>query len=272
MDPTRKRLCTNLVFFVTFGIYIAAGAFLNLSYVFSLSGLERIWRPNSYIVNLIMGIVGFSAAAFLFLARSRVGKESVERTVLLLIALTGLFFGAGGFSMGVIEGLGGGEAFKTSAFVPENIFPPLGFLFAVITGVWAVVLLVKNSYLILSKAQLYITGGVALAVLVILGTFLFFIADIDLEGYMKIASLFFAAVCLVVVSATSFVIMAFGKGKARSYWISMALGIMLIALSGLCALFCYAIDGKWVGMALLGFTAALAFLALAGFRRWQRLI
>lgn len=273
MEVTRRRIVTNAVFFSVFGIYMAVGTFLNLSYVFSLPGLENIWRPNSYIVNLIMGLVGFAAALLLLKARGKVDKGSVERTILLLVTLTALFFGAGGFSMGIIEGLRGGETFTHSNLTVDNILPPAGFLLAVVTGVWAVILLIRNSYAILSRAQLLVSSVVSFVILLVLGFLAFSrITGIQLEGVMKIVTLFFTAVCLAVVVATSFVMMAFGRGRARAYWISLALGIMLIALSGLAALFCYATGGKWVGMALLGFTAALAFLGLAGFRRWQRLV
>ena len=109
-------------------------------------------------------------------------------------------------------------------------------------------IIISNSCAILSRTQLYVTLIASIVVLVILGLLSVVITGIELVGLMKIAVLFFAAVCLAAVAAMTFVIMAFRRGRGRSYWISMALGIMLIALSGLAALFCYAIGGKWVGI------------------------
>ncbi|MBD3285915.1 hypothetical protein GF359_05500 [candidate division WOR-3 bacterium] len=271
MELKRGRLTINILFFSILTLYLAIGSFLNMSYVFSIPGLVDIWRPNSYIVNLVMGLVGFLGTFFLLMARRRVPAESIERRILLLVALTSLFFGSAGLSMGIIEGMGGGEAFTHSALTLENIIPPFLFLLSVVTGVWAIVIMINNSCAIFSRAQLLVTIVISVLVFAGLGVLSVVTAGIELTGLMKAAVLFFSAVCLAAVAAMTFVIMAFRRGRGRTYWISMATGIMLIALSGLGALFCYAIGGKWVGMALLGFTAAMALLAYAGIRRWMEL-
>ena len=270
MAGLHKRII-NTLFFSVLGVYLGAGVFLNLCYVFSVPGLETFWRPHSYIVNLVIGFFGFLAGAFLLLASSKIERGNVEKTILTLLGLTAIFFGTGGLSMGIIEGLGGGEFLTGSQLTLENIIPPIGFLLSIIAGVTAIVVMTVNSYPILSRTQLLLAILIPIGVFVILGVLSFSrIPAIKLYGFVKIIALFFAAVCLGIVAVTTFIMMAFGRGKGRAYWLNIATGIMLSGLSGLAAIFCYAVGGKWVGLTLLGFTTSMAFLGFAGYKRWQK--
>jgi hypothetical protein len=174
--------------------------------------------------------------------------------------------------MGLIEFFTGDETFTHSALSVANIAPPIGFLVASITGVAAIVLLIRNSYAILSRRQLLISLIISGAILVVFGVIIFTpITGIQLSGVVKVAAIYFSLICLLGLVGTLFTIMAFGKGRGRDYLINLILGLMFIAISGLAVFFCYATGGNWVGLSLLGFTVAEAFLALAGIRRWQSL-
>ncbi len=256
----------NILFYILLGSYVLVGAVLDI-FCF-----EKVWRVIVPWVQIFIGVVGFGAAFFLLKTRTRVQKGTAERPILLFVALSALFLGIAGMSMGVIEFFTGDEAFTHSALSIANIISPIAFLFTAIFGVAAIIFLIRSSYAIVSPRQLLILSAVSVVIFVVFGVvFLTPITGIKLDGVMKIAAIFFSVVCVCVLASTAFVLMAFGRGKERRYWRSMVFGLMIIALSGLVVFICYATGGQWVGLALLGFTAAEAFLAFAGYQRWQKL-
>jgi len=267
MINVRQKI-SRIALYVLLGTYLGVGVFLNLCYVFDAPGLHTLWRSLSYIVEIIIGLSGFTAAYFLLKARAKVKKPSVERTVLLLVGLTALFFALGWLMTGIIEKTAGDEPFTHSTLSLANIVSPVTMLAAAATGVAAIVVLIVNTYAILSRTQLLASVLISVGVLLVFGVlFLTSVVDIRLTGVMKVAAIFLSAVCLGALVGTAFVVMAFGRGLGRAYWLHLALGFMLVALSGLAAFFCYAVGGRWVGLTLLGFTAAMAFWGLAGHRR-----
>jgi hypothetical protein len=203
---------------------------------------------------------------------SRIPKGSVERTILIFVGLTALSLAIAGVSMGVIEWLKGQEAFTTSELNIANIMVVGSFFVTAVAGIVAVIILIINSAPILTGKQLIITIVVAALIFLAFGAIFFMaVSGTGLEGPIKIAAIFFSTVCFLSLVGLSFAIMAFGKGIGRHYWINMTAGLMLIALSGLAVFFCYGTNGKWVGLALLGFCAGGAFLGFSGFQRWQML-
>lgn len=256
---------------------MAVGVFLNRAF------LLEFWRPEgrlftgSAIAEVLIGVVGIPTAVLLFMARSKTPRKGVERQILLLLGLTAIFLSLAGMSLGIIESvtnvqMARQEYLLDSALSFVNIAASILFLLACITAGIATVILILNSYRILSRRQLIITTVISAIIFLALAWVSFVaITGFDLAGLMKIVAGIFSVISFVVTVATVFAIMAFGRGKGRKYWINLTLGLMITALSGLGSLLCIAVAFSWTGLPLLGFTAGVAFLGLAGYERWQQL-
>jgi len=257
-------------FYSVLGAFVMIGTFLNLAYVFNLAPFSTVWPSVNYGFEILIGVVGFAATYLLFRARAGVKKGGVERTILLLVALFAFFFATGGLVMGLVYMLTGRETLRHSALTVENIVPPLAFFFASIAGVAALIILVKNTYAILTRIQRLLTAIISVIVFAMFGLFFFLpVTGIELDGVMKGAACFFSVVCLVAFVGTGFVMMAFGRGRGSSYWRSLTLGLMVTALSGLAVFFLFVVSDKSDGLAILGFSVGMAFLGKAGYERWQ---
>jgi len=269
---TNNSRKTDAWFYAIFGSYLAVGVFLHLSYALDIKGLSGIWRNVSYIVEIIAGLVGFAAAFFFATVAARI-KRGAEKTISIMITLTSIFFGAAIALVGILFKFAGDEALTHSFLTPGNLIPLGGFLLASIAAVIAIVILIRNSYRIMSRTQLIVTVIISL---VILGAFvaLFFtkLLGIELGGVVKIASLFLALVCIFASVGMVFAITAFGKGRGGNFWRDLSVGILLIAVSGLGFFFCLALKADlWKGLPIMGFAAGISFIAHAGYLRWRRL-
>jgi len=263
-DSVRGEMRRNFFFYITVAIFFAVGAILNRVF------FTPVWTIIVPGVEIFIGIPSLIAVFFMFRVLSRIPKGSVERTILIFVGLTALSLAIAGIAMGTIEWARGQEAFTSSDFNIANIAVIGAFTITAIAGLTAVIILILNSYRILTGKQLIITFAVAALIFVGCGLVFFkAVSGSQLEGPIKIAAIFFSTVCFLSLVGLTFAVMAFGRGRGRHYWVNMTIGLMVIALSGLAVFFCYGTNGKWVGLALLGFCVGGAFLGFAGYQRWR---
>ncbi|MBN2250691.1 MAG: hypothetical protein JW724_01275 [Candidatus Altiarchaeota archaeon] len=273
----------RVLFYLVLGVYVGVWAFLNLTYIFNVSvayrvagfwhvlHLHKVWDVAGVSVEFTTALVGILATFILLLARSKVKKTSVERTILLLVGLIAFFFGAGNILTGSVD-IMGEATYTSSGLTFGNIAPSVAYLCASIAGIAAIAVLIRNSYAILSRVQLLTIIGISLALLVFAGVFFILtITGTHLQGVVRGIVIFFSVVCLLCFVGTSFAIMAFGRGRGSSYWRSMSLGIMILAISGLAVFYIYTVEPRWVGLPLIGFTVGMALLAKAGLERLTKL-
>ncbi|MBD3285914.1 hypothetical protein GF359_05495 [candidate division WOR-3 bacterium] len=268
MDKSKR---SQFWFYFVLVSILAVCVFLHLSFALDIEGLNGIWRNISYIVEIAAGFVGFTAAFFFATVAARMKVRGAERSILILITLTSIFFGAALILVGVMFKFAGDETLTHSFLTPGNLAPLGSFLAASIAAVIAILILIRNSYLIMSRSQLLTTVIISLLVL---GSFiaLFFtsLLGIELSGVVKIASLFLAVVCIFSSVGMVFALIAFGKGRGGVFWRDLSLGILFLAVSGLGFFLCLAFKADhWKGLPILGFAAGISLMAHSGYRRWR---
>ncbi|MBD3285025.1 hypothetical protein GF359_01495 [candidate division WOR-3 bacterium] len=276
----QKSSGARVWFFTILITYIAVMAVLDLSHILREIGLldtgkiGDIWLYIGFMEDFVTAGVGITGGIFLFMARIRAEKGGVEGTILLLTGLVALFFGLASVMTGVTDALGDQTYLSVdSPGILTFIAPSIGFGVAAISTIIIVVILIRNSYWILSRTELIVTSVVSILILAGMILFVFLpITSIELSGIMKVVTGVFSLVCVLAFTGTVFAIIAFGRGRGARYWRSLTVGIMFLSFSGLLSIFTIATDNSdWMGLPLLGLTVGVALLARAGYHRWKRL-
>lgn len=263
----KMRKNVNLGFYIAISVYFAVGFVIYLARLLNWKPLDVIWDNVYFYVTLVMALVAFLAALGNLLVLLKLKQIQVERSILVLLFLGTVLFGLGALSLAMMEQFYATQFLSTHQFPVDVIFN-VAFVLATVPIIAGTVLLIRNSYAIISPWERLVTSLVCVGFFLIISALtLVLMTRSHMNTLFKVMAVYYSFTSLVVTTGWIFALIAFRRGSGAGYWTPLGTGLIIFAATGVLTGLLIALGGRGLSVTALTFTVGLGLQATAAFRR-----